>query len=79
MISFHCATFQPKKFTILLTSLTHSTLQISSFMSEYTVFLDTEVFKGPRLSTHTILHLLACVQTSPFPQKKSGEETSVNH
>ena len=32
MISFHCETFQPKKFTILLTSLTHSTLQISSLL-----------------------------------------------
>ena len=32
IISFHCGTFQPKKFTILLTSLTHSTLQISSLL-----------------------------------------------
>ena len=31
----HCGTFQPKKFTILLTSLTHSTLQISSFLVKY--------------------------------------------
>ena len=35
MISFHCGTFQPKKFTILLTSLTHSTLQISSLLVKY--------------------------------------------
>ena len=35
MISFHCGAFQPKKFTILLTSLTHSTLQISSLLVKY--------------------------------------------
>ena len=62
MISFHCGTFQPKKFTSLLTSLSHSTLQISSLLdceisSECTVFLDTEVLKAPRLSTHKIFDL----------------------
>ena len=31
----HCGTFQPKKFTILLTSLTHSTLQISTLLVKY--------------------------------------------
>ena len=31
----HCGTFQPKKFTILLTSLTHSTVQISSLLVKY--------------------------------------------
>ena len=62
MISFHCGTFQPKKFTSLLTSLSHSTLQISCLLdceisSECTVFLDTEVLKAPRLSTHKIFDL----------------------
>ena len=62
MISFHCGTFQPKKFTSLLPLLTHSTLQISSLLdseisSECTVFLDTEVLKEPRLSTHKIFDL----------------------
>ena len=35
MISFHCGTFQPKKFTSLLTLLTHATLQISSLLVKY--------------------------------------------
>ena len=63
MISFHCWIFQPKKFTILLTLLTHSTLATNIKFtceikpSECTVFLDTEVFKGPHLSAHKILDL----------------------
>ena len=56
MISFHCGTFQPKKFTIFVdfvntchpTSIKF-TCEVSS---ECTVFLDTEVLKGPCLSTH---------------------------
>lgn len=57
MISFHCGAFQPKKFTNLLTLLTHSTLPNNikftcEISSECTLFLDTEVLKGPCLSTH---------------------------
>ena len=55
MISFHCGTFQPKKFTIFVdfVNTCHPTnikftCEISS---KRTVFLDTEVLKGPCCST----------------------------
>ena len=58
MTYFLCGTFQWNKFPVLLTFLTLSTLRSNLLVKchpQHTVFLDTEVLKGPCLSTLKIL------------------------